>query len=99
MLTMHPGEFLKLSFVERKRISPAEIARRANVSVEEIEDLLEERADLSPELAVRLSYVIGASPEAWTHMQAYHNLRKALVAFDPEGLEPFDFAPHARKAA
>jgi addiction module HigA family antidote len=99
MLTMHPGEFLRLIIVERRGISPAEIARRACVSVETIQNLLDEKIDLTPELAVRLSHVVGRSAEAWTHMQAYHNLRKALIEFDPTGLEPFDFSPAAQKAA
>jgi len=100
MLTMHPGELLKLIIVERRQISPAELARRLGVSRETIEELLEEKIDLSPELAVRLSYVVGRSAESWTHMQAYHNLREALIAFDPAGLEPFEFAkPHRIEAA
>lgn len=83
MITMHPGEYLKLCYVQGYGLSQREIARRLGVSAAVVSRLLAEKADLSPEMAIRLELAFGRSAESWLSMQISHGLVKARKAIDP----------------
>ena len=83
MITMHPGEYLKLCYVEGYGLSQREIARRLGISPAVVSRLLAEKADMSPEMAIRLELAFGRSAESWMSMQASHSLLKARKTVDP----------------
>lgn len=83
MLTMHPGEYLTVSYVEPYELSQRELAERLGVSTAAVSRLLAGKADLSPEMAVRLALVFDRSAESWMALQSAHSLAQAKKAVDP----------------
>lgn len=92
MITMHPGEYLKLSYIEHGPLDVGELASRLDIPLSEINALLAEEIDLTGEMAIRLEKVLGRTAESWVYMQAMHNLAKARKAMRGLKLVPYDFA-------
>lgn len=77
---VHPGEFIKEMFMEPFEIPAAELAEKLEVSQSALSRLLNGKTDLSYEMALRLSKVIGRSAESWVNMQAQYSLSKSRQA-------------------
>lgn len=88
MITMHPGEYLKMSYVEPYRLTQRGLAEALGISTAAISRLLACKADLSPEMAIRLSLVLGRSAESWMEMQTKHSLALARKVVRPSSLTP-----------
>lgn len=97
MITMHPGEYLILSYVEPYELSQRELADRLAVSTATVSRLLSQKAELTPEMAVRLEQVFDQTAESWMAMQIAHSLALARKAMGKNKLKKF-VAPE-RKAA
>lgn len=88
---LHPGEFIKRAYLEPFGIGSNELSRRLGVSAGVISRLLRGKTDVSTAMALRLSRVLGRSPESWLLMQDNYNLWKEKSVMDFSNLEPFDF--------
>lgn len=94
MITMHPGEYLEMAYVEPYEIKQAELAESLGVSTAAVSRLLSCKSDLSPEMAVRLSYLFDRSAESWMALQSDYSLSQAREAVSPRlvkrmaGFEP-----------
>jgi len=94
MITMHPGEYLEMAYVEPYEIKQADLAESLGVSTAAISRLLACKSDLSPEMAVRLSYVFDRSAESWMALQSDYSLSQARDSVNPKlvrklaGFEP-----------
>ncbi|WP_342118010.1 HigA family addiction module antitoxin [Pseudoduganella sp. OTU4001] len=77
MITMHPGEYLAAVYIEALALSQADLAKLLQVSKSAVSRLVAQESDLSPEMAVRLSYVFDVPAEMWMEMQTQHSLRLA----------------------
>jgi addiction module HigA family antidote len=71
----HPGEVLR-EFLPR-HLAIGEIASRLGVSRQALSALLNGRAGVSAEMALRLEAALGTSAEMWVQMQADHDLWQA----------------------
>ena len=89
---MHPGEFIKLAFMEPLEIGVTALAEKLGVSTSTLSRILNEKSDLSYDMAVRLSYVLGRSPESWINLQAAYSLAKAKTTVDTSHLHKVAFA-------
>jgi addiction module HigA family antidote len=98
MITMHPGEYLSLSYVEPYEISSAELSDRLGLPVPTIDGLLKAEIELTAEMAVRFELVLGRSAESWLGMQADYSLMQARKRIDPGTVRPFVF-PSRKDAA
>lgn len=54
-----------------------EAAERLGVTRQTLNNLVNERAGISPEMAIRLSRAFGSSPEVWLGMQMGYDLTQA----------------------
>ena len=77
MPAIHPGEILKSELIESDGLTVTKVAGMLKVSRQAISNILNERADISPEMALRLSIVFGGTPEIWLRLQAKYDLQKA----------------------
>lgn len=82
MITMHPGEYLSLAYLEPLQLSQSELAKRLGVSTSAVSRLISGRSELSPEMAVRLEFLFDRSAESWMSMQMHHSLAAARKAVD-----------------
>ena len=89
---LHPGEFIKRVYLEPYELGSNEVARKLKVSPSTFNRLLNSKSDVSPDMALRLSKVIGRSPESWLLMQDNYDLHRASSSIDLNELEPISFA-------
>ncbi|MBM3471077.1 MAG: HigA family addiction module antidote protein [Armatimonadetes bacterium] len=73
----HPGAILRELCLEPLGLSVTEAARALGVSRKTLSSLLNGRAGVSPEMAIRLSIAFGASAESWMNQQAMFDLSQA----------------------
>ena len=72
-------------------ISGNQIARRLGVAVSTFNRLIDGVSDVSPEMAIRLSKVLGRSPESWLLLQSNYDLWKVRQTVNTDNLEPIKF--------
>ncbi len=73
----HPGEVLKELCIEPMGLSITEAAEALGVSRKTLSQILNCRAGISPEMAVRLSLAFGTSSESWLNQQTQYDLWQA----------------------
>jgi len=70
----HPGEIIKSLCLEPLGISVTAAAKALHVSRKTLSAILNGRAGISPEMAVRLSIAFGTSAESWLNQQMQYDL-------------------------
>jgi len=88
----HPGGFIKRNYLEPFNLGSNEVADKLQVSHSTFNRLINEKADVSPEMALKLSKVLGRSAESWLAMQDNFNLWKAKQEIDLSTYESIKFA-------
>ncbi len=81
----HPGEVLREYLPESLGVTEA--ARRLGVTRQALSALLNGRAGISAEMALRLEAALGTSAEMWVGMQAGHDLWRARQQRQPKVLK------------
>lgn len=84
----HPGRYLKEMYLEPLGISITTAAERLKVTRQTISELVNERAGVSPEMAIRLAAAFSTSPDVWLGMQKNRDLWLARQKFKPK-IKPF----------
>ena len=70
----HPGEILKSLCLEPLRLSVTDAAEALGVSRKTLSAILNGRAGISPEMAVRLSIAFDTTAESWLNQQTQFDL-------------------------
>jgi len=73
----HPGEVIRRQCLEPLGLSVTVAAEGLGVSRNTLSMLLNGRAGISPDMAIRLSKGFGGSPESWLRQQMQYDLWKA----------------------
>src|SRR2546429_7980269 len=73
----HPGEVLKVFCLDPLNLTVSETARALGVSRKTLSGILNGRAGISPEMAVRLSIAFNTSAESWLNQQLQYDLWQA----------------------
>lgn len=89
---MHPGAFIKRVYLTPFGIGSNELARKLQVSAGLVSRLLNEKTDVSPVMALKLSVVLGRSPESWLLMQDNYDLWQARKEIDLNRYDTIEFA-------
>lgn len=87
----HPGEFIRDIYLEPFGLSSRHLATKLQVAPSTVARVLQGRSAVSPEMALRLSKVLGRSPESWLAMQDMHDLWCARKTVNLEGVERLRF--------
>ena len=93
----HPGAILREDVLPALRMSQQEFADRLGVSRVTVNTFLQERRDLSAELAARIAKLLGHTPESWIRMQEALDLWR--IAQDPSRLAGITPLPREAFAA
>ena len=88
---MHPGEFIARVYLEPFDLGSNELSRKLKVSPGLISRLVNGKTDVSPAMALKLSKVLGRSPESWLLMQDNYNLWLARQHIDLSQYESIQF--------
>ena len=70
----HPGEVLRQLCLEPLNLTVTDAARSLGVSRKALSSILNGRAGISPEMAVRLSMAFNTSAESWLNQQLQYDL-------------------------
>ena len=70
----HPGEVLKVLCLAPLNLTVTEAARALGVSRKTLSGIVNGRAGISPEMAVRLSMAFNTSAESWLNQQLQYDL-------------------------
>ena len=73
----HPGEIVRWDCLEPLGLTVTRAAEGLGVTRQALSDLVNGRAGISVEMALRLSQAFGSSPETWLGMQTAYDLWQA----------------------
>ena len=73
----HPGEIIRELCLEPLGLSVTDAAKALGVSRKTLSAVLNGRAGVSPEMAVRLSIAFDTSSESWLNQQVQYDLWRA----------------------
>jgi len=88
----HPGEFIREVYLDPLHVSYRAVALKLHVAPSTFNRLIQERSNISPEMALRLSKTLGRSPESWLAMQSNYNLWHAKQNINLEEVEKLAIA-------
>jgi len=70
----HPGALIRNVILPETGLSVSSLAERCGVARNTMSKIVNERGDITGDLAIRLSRVLGSTPQFWLAMQAKLNL-------------------------
>lgn len=74
---IHPGEILKMEFMDPLGISSNQLARSISVPPNRVLEIVNGKRGISIETAYKLSRCFSVSVEMWLNLQQRYELRKA----------------------
>src|ERR1700679_2002942 len=78
----HPGEFIKSEIIEPLGLTVTEAARVLGVTRAALSAFLNERASLSPDMAIRIEKAFGLSMETMMRMQNSYDIARARTRYE-----------------
>ena len=78
----HPGRIVRQECIEPLGITVKEAAERLGIQRQTLNNLVNGKAGISPEMSIRLSKAFGSSPEVWLGMQMEYDLAQASKSAD-----------------
>jgi addiction module HigA family antidote len=73
----HPGRIVRHACLEPLGLSVTEGAKALGVTRQALNNVVNGKAGISPEMAIRLSKAFGSTPETWLRMQVAYDLAAA----------------------
>lgn len=73
-LPTHPGEILDKDFLKPLGISQSELSKDLGTSFRTINEIVNEKRGISPDMAIRLARYFKTSEELWLNMQMQYDL-------------------------
>ena len=87
----HPGVLIQET-MEELGISARKLAQALDVAPSTVQRVLKQKAAVSPEMALRLSVVIGSSAQVWLGLQDAYDLWHAKENLDLSHLSKLNWA-------
>lgn len=77
MKMVHPGKILHEEFMQPIRLSASALAKALHVPLPRVNDIVQTKRGISPEMAVLLSVYFGTSDSYWINLQGHYDLEMA----------------------
>lgn len=87
----HPGEFIEEIYLKPFGLSCRFLAEKLGVSPSTLNRIIKKQSGLSPEMALRLSKVVGRTSESWLAMQANYDLWQIRQSIDLSHIDKMEF--------
>ncbi len=92
----HPGQIIKSHYMTPLDLSITALAERLSVSRKTISAIVNERAAVSTDMALRLARAFSTTPDLWLNLQRKIDLWEAQQGVQPwQSIEPFEMTTHA----
>ncbi len=85
----HPGEIIKHS-LQSLELNVTDAAQRLGVARPTLSRVINAKASISSEMAIRVSKALGSTPEHWLRMQMAYDLAKMRDKMDSIHIERFE---------
>ena len=70
----HPGEILKKEFMDPLGLTQSQLAKELSTTFRTINEIVNEKRNISPEMAIKLARYFGTSEEIWMNLQNQYDL-------------------------
>lgn len=87
----HPGEFIESIYMEPYDISCRYLAGQLGVAASTLNRVIKGQSAVSPEMALRLSKVLGRTPQSWLAMQDNYEIWQIQKRVNLSNLQPLKF--------
>ena len=95
----HPGRIVREEIIEAFGLTVGEAAEALGVSRPHLSQLLNGKAGISPEMAIRLSKALGnGNPDFWLRLQKQYELAQALKDADKIKVKKLKAKPKVHEA-
>lgn len=86
----HPGEILREDFMLPHNLTQVELAKALKTTFRTINEIVNCKRSISPEMALKLARYFVTSPDVWLNLQADYDLYKAKLKSKKiiEGIKP-----------
>lgn len=74
---VHPGSVFRHGYLDYLNLSVTEAAKILGVSRQALNNVVNEKAAVSADMAIRISKAFGSMPDLWVRMQAAYDLAQA----------------------
>ncbi len=88
----HPGGIVRRQCLEPLGLTVTAAAKGLGVTRQALSELLNEKAGISVDMAIRLSKAFGSSPETWLGLQMAYDLWQARGRMDEIQVRRFEAA-------
>ena len=78
---VHPGRIIRDDYLEPLQMTVGKMAESIGVTRQTLSAIINERAGVSPDMALRLSLAFDTTPELWLNLQRNYDLWKAKQQF------------------
>lgn len=89
----HPGTVVRVSCLEPLGLNVTNGAKVLGVSRQALSNLVNGRARLSSEMAIRLAKAFGSTTETWIRLQTAYDVVQAQAREDEIEIEPYEPQP------
>jgi addiction module HigA family antidote len=90
MRTIHPGEILREEVIKANDLTVTKAAKLLGVTRTNLSNIMNEKSDISPEMAHRIAYVFGGKADLWANLQTKYSLSKVADKVKGFHLRPFE---------
>jgi antitoxin HigA-1 len=73
----HPGRIIRQECIEPLGLTITDAAARLGVTRQALNNLINGKAGISPEMSIRLSKAFGSKPDVWLGLQMEYDLAEA----------------------
>ncbi len=88
----HPGRVVRQECIQACGLSVTEAAKVLGVTRQTLNNLVNEKAAISPDMAIRLEKAFGSTADTWLRMQMSYDLAKARKKEDQINVQRFELA-------
>lgn len=90
----HPGELLREEVINACNLTVIQASKLLRVTRPTLSNILNGKASISPNMAIRIAKVFGGNPELWVRLQTSYDLRQAEMDFanNPIDLQRFEYS-------
>ena len=90
---VHPGEILREDYIKVRGLTVTEVAKGLGVARANLSAILNQRAGISPEMAVKLSEAFGNTTQFWVNLQKNYEIWHAERKVNRQLIQHFMLPP------
>ena len=86
---LHPGEILREDYINERSLTITEVAKGLGITRVNLSAIVNDRAGISPEIAVKLSEAFGNTTQFWVNLQKNYDIWQAEKNVDRSHIQHF----------